>query len=57
MDSNFRRHARALGIQIVQNRQQDIDEFPVERARLEVSLVFVYLLSACIIPYGWLMRL
>ena len=57
MDANFRRHARALGIEIVENRQQDIDNFPIERARLEVSLAFVSLSSAAIIPYGWIMTL
>jgi multidrug resistance protein len=55
MDANFRRHARKLGIEMVANRQQNIDNFPVERARLEVSLAFVYLSSASIIPYGWIM--
>lgn len=29
MDANFRRHARALGIEVVENRQQDIDKFPL----------------------------
>jgi MFS family permease len=57
MDANFRRHARKLGIEMVSNRQQNIDNFPVERARLEISLSFVYLSSASIIPYGWLMTL
>ncbi|KAH8651589.1 major facilitator superfamily domain-containing protein [Tricladium varicosporioides] len=57
MDANFRRHARSLGIEIVENRQQDIEGFPVERARLELSLFFVYLSSASIIPYGWVMSL
>jgi predicted MFS family arabinose efflux permease len=57
MDANFRRHARALGIEVVENRQQDIDGFPVERARLQLSLVLIYLSSAAIIPYGWVMGL
>jgi len=57
MDANVCRHARALGVEIVKNRQLNIDDFPIERARLEVSLIFVYLSSACIIPYGWVMSL
>ncbi|KAF8852837.1 MFS general substrate transporter [Acephala macrosclerotiorum] len=57
MDANFRRHARKLGVEIVENQQQDIEGFPVERARLEVSLAFAYLSSASIIPYGWVMTL
>ncbi|KAH8908294.1 putative MFS transporter [Coniochaeta sp. PMI_546] len=57
MDSNFRRHARRQGVEILQDRQQSIDGFPIERARLETSLVMVYLSSAAIIPYGWTMSL
>lgn len=57
MDGNFRRHARALGVDIVENRQVDISGFPIERARLEVSLALIYLSSIAIIPYGWVMGL
>ncbi|KAN0115479.1 MFS general substrate transporter [Hyaloscypha variabilis] len=57
MDANFRRHARKIGVEIVENRQQNIDNFPIERARLEVSLACVYLSSAAVIPYGWVMTL
>jgi len=57
MDANFRRHARKVGVEIVENRQQDIDGFPIERARLEVSLAGVYISSAAVIPYGWVMSL
>jgi predicted MFS family arabinose efflux permease len=57
MDRNFRRHARKMGIEVVKNIQLDDEEFPIERARLELSLVFVYMSSAAIIPYGWVMGL
>jgi MFS family permease len=57
MDANYRRHARANNIELVKNRQPDIDGFPIERARLELSLAFAYLSSAAIIPYGWVMGL
>jgi multidrug resistance protein len=53
MDANFRRHARLLGVEIVKNKQQDIEGFPIEWVRLQISLVLVYLSSAAIIPYGW----
>ena len=35
----------------------DIDSFPVERTRLELSLGLAYLSAAAIIPYGWVMGL
>jgi multidrug resistance protein len=57
MDENFCRHARRLGVNIVENRQHNIDNFPVECARSEISLISMYLSSAVIIPYGWLMDL
>jgi MFS family permease len=58
MDFNFRRLARKSGVEIVNNdRQVDIDKLPIERARLQISLFFVYLSAASIIPYGWIMTL
>ncbi|KAF2664798.1 MFS general substrate transporter, partial [Microthyrium microscopicum] len=57
MDANFRRHARKTGVEVVKGRQQNIDDFPVERARLEICVAFVYLSSAAVIPYGWVMTL
>jgi multidrug resistance protein len=57
MDANFRRHAHAVGVELAKNRQPSIDNLPIERARLEISLALVYLCSAVIIPYGWVMGL
>lgn len=57
MDANFRRHARLAGIEVAENRQVDIENFPVEQARLQVSLALIYISSASIIPYGWVMNL
>ena len=39
------------------SRQQNIDDFPVERARLEISLPLTALGCVTIIPYGWVMGL
>jgi multidrug resistance protein len=57
MDANFRRHAHRLGVEIVKNKQQNIEGFPIEWTRLQISLVLVYLSSAAIIPYGWVIGL
>ncbi|EFX02301.1 major facilitator superfamily transporter [Grosmannia clavigera kw1407] len=58
MDANFRRHARAAGVDsFADDRQLSIDNIPVELARLQLSLVVVYGLCAVIIPYGWVMNL
>jgi multidrug resistance protein len=57
MDANFRRHARKLGVEVIADKQHNIDGFPIEWARLQISLVLVYLTSASIIPYGWVIGL
>jgi multidrug resistance protein len=57
MDTNFRRHARKLGVEVIADKQHNIDGFPIEWARLQISLVLVYLTSASIIPYGWVIGL
>lgn len=55
MDANFRRHARRLGVQVNKNVQYNIENFPIERARLEISIGFTYVSCISIIPYGWVM--
>lgn len=55
IDWNFRRHARLLGIEIVKNRQQRLADFPIEVARLQITLPLVYMGSVFIIIYGWVM--
>ena len=57
IDWNFRRHSQKLGIDIVKGKQQDIENFPVERARLEVALPIMYFGCAGFLPYGWVMSL
>jgi hypothetical protein len=41
---------------IQKNRQQDIDKFNIERARLMISIPMIYLASLCILAYGWVME-
>lgn len=57
IDWNFRRHSRKLGIEIVKGKQQEIHNFPVERARLEIGLPLVYFGCVMFIPYSWVMTL
>ncbi|PYH95649.1 MFS general substrate transporter [Aspergillus ellipticus CBS 707.79] len=56
VDWNFRRHGRRQGFEVVRNRQVDLTDFPVERARLEITLPTVYLGCLFIIGYGWVMN-
>ncbi|RHZ58911.1 hypothetical protein CDV55_106116 [Aspergillus turcosus] len=56
LDWNFRREARRQGLPIEKNRQQDIQHFNIEVARLAVTIPLVYCASLCIIAYGWVME-
>ena len=56
LDWNFRRHAKRLGIEISKHRQQDLDNFPVELARLQVSLPLLFLAAASLVAYGWVIH-
>lgn len=55
-DWNYQRHARHQGFIISTNRRQDLAEFPVERARIEVVLPLVILEGLCMIVYGWVLH-
>jgi hypothetical protein len=57
VDWNYRRHAKRLDFPLVLNRKLDLTDFPIERARLEVALPLLYLGSALIIVYSWLLTL
>lgn len=52
---NFRRHARLLGMEVVDRKQQDLTNFPIEVARLQVVLPLMYLAAATVVSYGWVM--
>ncbi|GIJ85142.1 hypothetical protein Asppvi_003998 [Aspergillus pseudoviridinutans] len=56
LDWNFRREARRQGLPIEKNRQQDIQHFNIEVARLAVTIPLVYCACLCIIAYGWVME-
>ncbi|KAF7155950.1 hypothetical protein CNMCM6106_007862 [Aspergillus hiratsukae] len=56
LDWNFRREARRQGLAIEKNRQQDIQRFNVEVARLAVTIPLIYCACSCLIAYGWVME-
>lgn len=57
VDWNYRRHAKKLGIPVVKNRRQDLSNFPIERARLEVALPVFFLAGSFVVVYGWLLTM
>ncbi|ESZ95130.1 hypothetical protein SBOR_4497 [Sclerotinia borealis F-4128] len=55
VDFNYRRHAKIHNFPLTKNRQMDLTNFPIERARLEIALPLFYLGALAIIAYGWVM--
>ncbi|THY72883.1 citrate synthase, partial [Aureobasidium pullulans] len=55
VDWNYRRHAKINGFPFVKNKQQDMTEFPLEKARLEIALPLFYLGASTVLGYGWVM--
>lgn len=56
LDWNFKREAARQGMPIVKNRQQSIEKFNIEVARLAITIPFVYGGALCLIAYGWVMQ-
>ena len=57
LDWNFRRVARKEGFPIDLKRGNDLRNFPIERARLQVAYPFIYLNSVVILIYGWILQI
>ncbi|KAL0944978.1 MFS multidrug transporter [Colletotrichum truncatum] len=53
---NYRRHCKRLGIPYDKSRQQDLSDFPIEKARLEIGLPLLYLSSILLLVWGWVLH-
>ncbi|KFY14255.1 hypothetical protein V492_02740 [Pseudogymnoascus sp. VKM F-4246] len=49
IDWNYRRHAHRLGITVVKNKRQDLRNFPIETARLQVGFPMLFLAGAAVL--------
>ncbi|MCJ1355498.1 MAG: hypothetical protein MMC33_005490 [Icmadophila ericetorum] len=56
VDLNYRRHAKRLNLPVVKSRQQDLTNFPIESARLEVAVPMLFIDAAATIAYGWVIH-
>jgi multidrug resistance protein len=56
VDWNFRRHARKLGITITKGKQTDLNNFPIERVRLEVVVPGHIIGTLALIAFGWTLK-
>ncbi|GKZ31050.1 hypothetical protein AbraIFM66950_011016 [Aspergillus brasiliensis] len=55
MDWNYRRHAAQAGLPVLRNVRQDLTNFNIEKARLEVGLPMYYICIVSMIAYGWVL--
>ncbi|RDI81691.1 hypothetical protein Vi05172_g8319 [Venturia inaequalis] len=53
VDWNFRRHAKKVGLVITKGKQQDLRDFPIERARIEVVVPNHAIGTLALIAFGW----
>jgi MFS family permease len=56
IDWSYHREARRLGIKVVKSRQQDLSNFPIEKARLQVAIPLLFACSLFTIAYGWILH-
>jgi len=53
LDRNYRRVARSVGFTIDRKHGDDLRNFPIERARIEIIWPMLFLGLACMLGYGW----
>ncbi|KAF1829805.1 MFS general substrate transporter [Decorospora gaudefroyi] len=56
VDWNFRRHAKAMGMEIIEGKQQDLSHFPIERVRLQVVITGHILGIIGMVLFGWTLQ-
>lgn len=57
VDWRFAVHAKKVGMEIVQGKQQDLSDFPIEQARIDVVGPAHLLGTTAFILFGWLVHL
>ena len=56
VDYNYRRYAERLGFPVTKTKAQDLANFPIERARLEIALPALLIEAVAIIAYAWVTK-
>lgn len=56
MDRNYRRVAKAAGITIDRKRGDNMQDFPIEKARIQVAWPLLYVGLAALLGYGWVLE-
>ena len=55
LDRNFARWCKNLGIKIRKGRDQDLTEFPIEKARLQIAIPASYSTAILVCIWGWIL--
>ncbi|ROW02151.1 hypothetical protein VSDG_02361 [Cytospora chrysosperma] len=50
---NYRRHAKRVGISLTKGSQDDLSNFPVERARIEIGMPLLAISTCVLFSWGW----
>ncbi|KAH8199245.1 hypothetical protein TruAng_006585 [Truncatella angustata] len=53
---NYRRHCKKLGIPFERTKEQDLSEFPIEKARLEIGIPLLLFSAVVLLAWGWAMQ-
>jgi MFS family permease len=56
IDWSYHREARRLGIKVVKSREQDLSNFPIEKARLQVAIPLLFACALFTVAYGWILH-
>ena len=56
IDWNFKRHERSVSMPNSPRTAQDLTDFPIEKARLELGLPLYLATASLVIAYGWLLE-
>lgn len=56
LDWNYARVAKSVGVSIDRKRGNDLRNFPIEKARLDLMWPWTILAVAMIIPWGWIVN-
>lgn len=56
IDWNFTRIAKQLGVHIDKGKRTKLENFPIEKARLQIGMPLVFLCAAVLTAYGWVMQ-
>jgi MFS family permease len=50
---NYRRHAKRVGLSLTKGSQDDLSNFPVERARIEIGMPLLAISTCVLFVWGW----